>query len=94
VEGIREVAGWANEMGIIIALQNHAPVISPGYEDALVMIQEIDRTNVKLCLDVPLFYDRQEDEYAREAVQKCGKQIVHMHYGAWNFSKTNGGEIM
>ncbi len=94
VEGIREVAGLAADMGITLALQNHAPVIAPGYEDALAMMQEIDRKNVKLCLDLPLFYDRQSDDYIREAVQKCRKHIVYTHYGAWNFSQKSNGEIV
>jgi len=94
VEGIREVADWAADMGITIALQNHAPVITPGYEDVLTMMHEVDRKNVKFCLDVPLFYDRQAHHYVQEAVQKCWKYIVHTHYGAWNFKETNTGEII
>jgi len=94
VNGIREVADISADMGITLALQNHAPVIRPGFEDALAMMQEVDRKNVKLCLDVPLFYDRQEDEYVREAVQKCRKYMVHTHYGAWNFSETSEGEVI
>jgi sugar phosphate isomerase/epimerase len=94
VEGIREVAGWASDMGITIALQNHAPVITPGYEDVLAMMLEIDRKNVQLCLDVPLFYDRQGDAYVREAVRKCNKHIVHTHYGAWNFEQDEHGEVV
>jgi len=39
----------------------------PGYEDTLAMMQEIDRKNVKLCIDVPLFSDRQRTDYVREA---------------------------
>ena len=62
VQGIREVAGWAADMGITLALQNHAPVTTPGYEDVLAMLEEIDRPNVKLCLDAPLFYERQSDD--------------------------------
>jgi sugar phosphate isomerase/epimerase len=46
LDGIREVAGWAGDMGITLVLQNHAPVTTPGYEDALAMVQEIDRRNV------------------------------------------------
>jgi sugar phosphate isomerase/epimerase len=94
VEGIREVADMAAHMGLTLALQNHAPVLSKGYEDTLVMMQEVDRKNVKLCIDAPLFYERQSDEYVREAVQKCGKNLVHTHYGAWNFSQTDDGEIV
>ena len=94
IEGIREVADIASDMGITLALQNHAPILTPGYEDTLSMMQEVDRKNVKLCLDVPLFYDRQSDEYVRESIQKCRKHIVYTHYGAWNFSETDEGEIV
>lgn len=94
VDGIKEVADMAGDMGLTLALQNHAPVLSKGYEDALIMMQEVDRKNVKLCIDVPLFYERQSDDYIHDAVQKCGKNLVHTHYGAWNFSQTEDGEIV
>jgi sugar phosphate isomerase/epimerase len=94
VNGIREVADWAADMGITLALQNHAPVITPGYEDALSMLREIDRPNVRLCLDVPLFYDRQSDAYVQEAVRRCASHIAYTHFGAWNFSETETGEVV
>lgn len=94
IEGIREVAGWAEDLGITLALQNHAPVLNPGYEDILAMQQEIERKNVKICLDVPLFADRQATAYVREAVEKCAEHIVYTHFGAWNFSETPDGEVV
>jgi sugar phosphate isomerase/epimerase len=94
VDGIREVADWAADMGITLVLQNHAPVITPGYEDVLAMMQEIERRNVKLCLDVNLFYDRQSDEYVREAVQRCREHLIYTHYGAWNFSENDSGAVI
>ncbi len=94
VEGIREVADVAADMGITIALQNHSPVVTPGYEDVLTMKQEIDRKNVKVCLDVPLFYERQNDKYVRESVQKCSQDLVLTHYGAWNFRETDEGQVV
>jgi sugar phosphate isomerase/epimerase len=94
VEGIREVADWAADLGLTLALQNHAPVLTPGYEDVLTMMQEIDRKNVKICLDVPLFYDRQRDGYVREAVQQCAGHTILTHYGAWNFKETQDGEVV
>lgn len=93
VEGIREVADRAADMGITIVLQNHAPVITPGYEDVLAMKNEIDRENVKLCLDVPLFFDRQKADYVKRAVQECRDHLVYTHYGAWNFRENKLGEI-
>lgn len=94
VEGIREVADEAADMGITLALQNHAPVITPGYEDVYTMMQEINRKNVQLCLDVPLFYDRQANDYVKEAVEKTAKHIILSHYGAWNFSESEDGEVI
>ena len=94
VGGIREVAGWAADLGLTLALQNHAPVLTPGYEDTLAMLREIDRPNVKLCLDINLFQERQGDGYIEEAVQRCGTDIVYTHFGAWNFSEGAGGEVV
>lgn len=93
VEGIREVAGWAEDMGITIALQNHAPLLTPGYEDTLEMMQEISRKNVKLCLDVPLFFDRQKSDYVKRAVEACASEIVYSHYGAWNLHEESNGQV-
>jgi sugar phosphate isomerase/epimerase len=90
VNGIREVAALAADRGITLLLQNHAPVLNPGYEDTLTMMKEIDRKNVKLCIDVPLFSDRQRSDYVREAVEKCGDNLLYTHYGAWNFSEKDG----
>ncbi len=94
VEGIREVADWASDMGITLVLQNHGPVLSPGYEDVLAMTKEVARPNLKICLDVPMFYDRQRTEYVQEAVEKCSEYIRYSHYGAWNFSESEKGEII
>jgi sugar phosphate isomerase/epimerase len=80
-------------MGITLALQNHAPVLTPGYEDVLAMKQEIDRDNVKLCLDVPLFFDRQKTDYVKKAVEECREHIIYTHYGAWNFRENETGKI-
>ena len=93
VEGLRETADWAAERGITLALQNHAPVLRTGYEDALAMMREVDRPNVGLCLDVPLFKERQSDDYVVEAVRACGDRILLTHYGAWNFERTRDGAV-
>src|SRR5262245_28350628 len=94
VAGIREVATWAADLGITLVLQNHAPVTAPGHEDALAMVQEIDRPNVRLCLDVPLFYERQDAAFVAEAVRQCRGYLAYTHYGAWNFTETADGEVV
>jgi sugar phosphate isomerase/epimerase len=94
VDGLRETADWAAARGVTLALQNHAPVLRTGYEDPLAMMREVDRPNVGLCLDVPLFKERQADEYVREAVQACGGHVLLTHYGAWNFTHAPGGRVI
>lgn len=94
VEGIREVAGWAKEYGQTIAVQNHPPVVRPGYEDILSMVNEVGMNNVKLCLDAPLFFDKQSDEYIKEAVESCKDLIVHSHYPSHFFREIETGEVV
>jgi sugar phosphate isomerase/epimerase len=94
VDGLRETADYAARRGVALALQNHAPVLRVGYEDTLEMMREVDRANVGLCLDAPLFQERQSDEYIREAVRACGPHIRLTHYGAWNFGETADGHAV
>jgi sugar phosphate isomerase/epimerase len=94
VAGLREAADYAADRGVTLALQNHAPVLRGGYEDTLAMMREVDRPNVGLCLDVPLFKERQSDAYVTEAVRACAPHILLTHYGAWNFSKSSSGEVV
>jgi sugar phosphate isomerase/epimerase len=94
IYGIREVAAWAEDLGITLVLQNHAPVLRPGYEDTLAMMKEVDRKNVKVCIDVPLFGERQKSEYVREAVRHCGEHLLLTHYGAWNLTALDDGDVV
>ena len=92
--GLRESADYAAERGIRLALQNHAPVLRPGYEDTLAMMREVDRPNVGLCLDAPLFHERQSDDYIREAVRACRGHVLLTHFGAWNFGEAADGSVV
>ncbi len=93
LDGLREAADMAAQRGLTLALQNHAPVLRPGYEDALAMLRELDRPNVGLCLDAPLFKERQGDAYMVEAVRACGPHVRLTHYGAWNFVEREDGAV-
>jgi sugar phosphate isomerase/epimerase len=91
--GIRDVAKWARDYGITIAVQNHPPVIEYGYETTLELVKEIGQENVKLCLDAPLFLDQSEN-YIHEAVEACKDVgIVLSHYGSPMFDELPSGEI-
>ena len=58
------------------------------------MMREVDRRNVRLCLDVPLFKERQSDDYVTEAVRACAGHILLSHYGAWNFERSEAGDVV
>ena len=75
----RECAKWAQEAGIILALQNHEPVIR-SYNDMLDFVRWVDSPNFKCCLDAPncgLSERTQSDEYLTRAVREVGdKQMI------------------
>jgi len=92
--GLKECTKWAEEFGVNLALQNHVPVVRPGYEDTLQMIREVRSDYLKMCLDVPLFtQEQQSKEYIHEAVQACHDLIIHSHFGG-NFIEVSDGRIV
>jgi sugar phosphate isomerase/epimerase len=78
-ECLRELAEFAGEMGVTLALQNHEPLLRD-HLDMLDMIREVNSPALKACLDCPLLHD-QDDASVTEAVQATGALQVHSHYG-------------
>ena len=76
-DGIREVALYAKEKGITLALQTH-PEITGNNDETLEMIEEIGVDNVKVGLDLPLF-ESQEPDFVRETVRKMKGMMVYSH---------------
>jgi sugar phosphate isomerase/epimerase len=80
-EGLREAAQYAGEAGVILALQNHAPIIRT-YEDMLAFVREVGSPHMKACLDCPLLRPRDGDaDYVSRAVRDTGDLQVHSHFG-------------
>jgi sugar phosphate isomerase/epimerase len=78
-ECLKEAAGWANDHGITLALQNHRPVIR-GYKDVQRMIQEVGMPNVKACFDARLEHEMSPEDIVR-VTREFGAQQVLTHYG-------------
>jgi len=78
-EGLAECAGYAEDYGITLALQNHAPVIRD-WRDMLQMIEEVDSPNLRACLDAPIMPDKSE-ENIRAAIRSTGNLQVLSHFG-------------
>jgi sugar phosphate isomerase/epimerase len=89
-ECLIEAAKMAEDMGVILALQNHKPVIN-NYRDMLAFIAEVDSPALKACLDAPLLNCHTE-EYYQEAIAATGDLLVHTHFGG-RFERLDDGRV-
>ena len=78
-EGMVESARYAEDAGVILALQNHAPVIR-SYTDVLRMVEEVNSPNLKVSLDVPIMVDKNPDNIRRAATEVGDLQVLS-HFG-------------
>jgi sugar phosphate isomerase/epimerase len=93
-DGMGEVAVWAKERGLDLALQNLSPLFGVGYEDAFQMLKEIGMDNFKLDMDPHCFGVKQSDEYIHEAFEQCKDLLAPFcHYPAWSIGETAPGKI-
>lgn len=86
-ECIKETAKVAEDYGVVLALQNHGPLIR-NYYDMLDMVSEVDSEYVKCSLDAPIL-SCQDDEHVAQSVRDTGKLTVHSHFSG-EFGKVEG----
>lgn len=80
-ESLKELSKFAEDQGIILALQNHAPV-TMDYKDVLKFIEEVNSPALKACLDhAPV-----------EAVKEAGSLLVHSHFNG-EFRRADDGRL-
>jgi len=89
-EGMAECAKYAEDAGVILALQNHAPVIWT-YRDVLRMIKQVNSPNLKASLDAPIMLDK-SPENIRRAAQAVGDLQVLSHFGG-EYDRDKNGKI-
>jgi sugar phosphate isomerase/epimerase len=77
-EGLIEAARFAGEQGVILALQNHKPIVR-SHRQVLQMVREVGSPHLKVCLDAPLMESREPDAL-RQAVLETGPLQVLTHY--------------
>ena len=87
-ECLREAAKMGEENGVIMALQNHAPLIR-GWKDTCDLVKEVNSPWLKICLDLPIFENLQK-EYVAKAVRAVGNLQVHSHFGGEYYRDTDG----
>jgi protein FrlC len=74
-----ECARYAEEAGVVLALQNHAPVIRD-YQDVLKMVKEVNSPNLKVSLDAPIMAEKSPGNIQR-AAKAVGNLQVLSHFG-------------
>jgi sugar phosphate isomerase/epimerase len=76
---LKEAAKIGEEFGVVMALQNHSPLIRT-WKDTYDLVKEVNSPWLKICLDLPIF-DRQDKDYIANAVHTIGDLQVHSHFG-------------
>ncbi len=90
-DGLVECAGYAGEMGVTLALQNHKPLIRD-HKDVLRMVREVNSPHLQVCLDAPLMPDKSAAAI-REAAHLVGPMQVMSHFGG-EFDRNDDGVII
>jgi sugar phosphate isomerase/epimerase len=90
-EGMTECAKYAEDAGIILALQNHKPVIKD-YPEVLKMVKEVNSKNLKVSLDVWCLEEK-TPEYIQKAAQAVGDLQVLSHFGDDIYDRDPDGKL-
>lgn len=90
-ECLVECARYAGEMGVILALQNHRPLIKD-HRDVLRMVEEVDSPYLQVCLDAPLMPDKSAEAMFQAALD-VGERQVMSHFGG-EFIQRDDGKII
>jgi sugar phosphate isomerase/epimerase len=86
---LEEAARLAGDFGIVLALQNHPPVIDRGYLDTLRMVKEVGSPHLKICFDARLEHHLDESA-VRKAVNEVGALQMLWHFGG-EYERGPGG---
>jgi sugar phosphate isomerase/epimerase len=85
---LKEAAKMGEEFGVVMALQNHEPLIR-SWKDSYDLVKEINSPWLKICLDLPIF-ENLENEYVANAVRTVGDLQVHSHFGGEYYRDKDG----
>ena len=74
-----EAAAFGEEFGVVMALQNHSPLIRH-WKDCYHLVKQVDSPWLKVCLDYPIMSNF-DKEWVREAAATVGDLQAFTHYG-------------
>jgi sugar phosphate isomerase/epimerase len=89
--GLAECTKYAEDAGVILALQNHKPVIHD-YPEVLKMVNEIQSPNLKVSLD-PWCLAERDQEYIQKAAQSVGNLQALCHFGDDIYDRGPDGKV-
>ncbi len=78
-EGLTECARYAGDAGVVLALQNHHPIIKT-HHDVLRMVREVNSPHLKVSLDAPIMPDK-SPQAVRQAALDVGPLQALSHFG-------------
>jgi sugar phosphate isomerase/epimerase len=87
---LKEAAKMGEEYGVVMALQNHAPLIR-GWKDTYDLVREVNSPWLKICLDLPIF-ENLDNDYVSNGIHTIGNLQVHSHFGG-EYHKDASGKI-
>ncbi len=93
---LKECVKWAEEAGVVLALQNHHPIIET-YQDMLDIVRWVDSPWLKCCLDAPCCgwnEKTQSDAYMEKAVADVGNLQMLTHANAEFVEAADGSLTM
>ena len=79
-QGLAESARMAKDFGVTLALQNHPPACDD-YPDVLRMVKEVDSPNMKVCLDVGMMKEKNNESAVLTATRAVRGLQVLSHFG-------------
>jgi sugar phosphate isomerase/epimerase len=89
-DALLECTRWAADHGVILALQNHPPVIDT-HHDMLRMIAEVGSPSLKACFDGPLAHMAGITDM-RAAAAEVGPLQVLSHFGG-EYERSADGQV-
>jgi sugar phosphate isomerase/epimerase len=89
VECMKEASKIAGDHGVVLALQNHAPLIST-WQECHHVIKAVNSPHLKICFDLPRVEDNREN--ITTAVNTIGNLDVLFHYNG-EFERLPDGKI-
>jgi sugar phosphate isomerase/epimerase len=87
---LKEAAALAAEAGVIVALQNHPPLVRH-WRDVVDLVEAVDNAALQICLDAPMLTSY-EDDFVRTAALTVGPRQVHSHFGG-EFDEAADGRV-